>query len=135
MPFPIDIIYINETENKLNTTFPELYKNRMLKMNGGDIETNKDEWQLFPFFDKSDKKRIKRTCNHIALETQQARKWANFPKEAIAIASNGFGDLLFLHPVKESDNKLGENIYLWLHENGNIKKLADSINQLENNTL
>ena len=77
----------------------------MAQVNGGELTTEDDDWQLFPFFDKSDNKRISRTCNHIILETNQAKQWENFPVNGIAIGSNGCGDLLLLLPTKEDNRK------------------------------
>ena len=87
----------------------------------------------FRFFDKSDKKRISRTCNHIGLETKQAKEWDNFPKNAVAIASNGCGDFLVLLPTTENEKKLNEEIYFWFHETGQIEKVAENIDELNEN--
>ena len=100
MPFPIDMKYITETEKELGLVFPDKFKSKMTKENGGELIPDDDDWQLFPFFDKSDKKRISRTCNHIGLETKQAHEWDNFLNNGVAIASNGCGDLLVLLPTK-----------------------------------
>jgi hypothetical protein len=68
MPFPIDKKYIEETESELNVKFPTEFKNRMIKSNGGELLISREfEFELHPFFDKSDRKRISRTCNHIGL--------------------------------------------------------------------
>src|SRR5205809_7112776 len=104
MPFPIDIKYIIETELELGAVFPDNFKNKMEQENGGELITEEEEWQLYPFYDKSDQKRMSRTCNHIVLETKQSRSWNNFPGKGIAIASNGCGDKLILLPV-ENDLK------------------------------
>lgn len=131
MAFPIDIKYIIETEQELGLTFPEQFKNKMLKENGGELMTEDDDWQLFPFFDKSDKKRISRTCNHIILETKYIRtNWKNFPDNGIAIASNDSGDCLVLLPTTENEKKLSDEIFMWLHEIGKAEKVADNINKL-----
>lgn len=130
MPFPIDIKFIIETEKEIGVSFPEIFKSKMVKENGGELATENDDWQLFPFFDKSDKKRISRTCNHIVLETKQAREWDKFPGNGIAIATNGSGDFLILIPTKESITKLSEEIYIWFHETGEIEKVAENINEL-----
>ncbi|WP_294822151.1 SMI1/KNR4 family protein [uncultured Flavobacterium sp.] len=105
MPFPLDMQYIDEAEQELGTRFPASFRNRMAHENGGEVATDDDEWILFPFFDRTDKKRISRTCNHIVLETQKAREWQGFPVEAVAIASNGLGDMLVLLPA-EGDNTI-----------------------------
>lgn len=104
-----------------------------MQENGGEIVTDDDDWELFPFFDKSDPKRIGRTCNHIGLETKQAKEWRNFPTKGIAIASNGCGDFLLLLPSKQDRKMLGKEIYLWFHENGEIEKIAETIAELNDN--
>ncbi|WP_430426280.1 SMI1/KNR4 family protein [Maribacter litoralis] len=78
MPFPVDEKYIIGTESDLNVKFPTVFKNRMIKSNGGELVTDEFEFELYPFFDKSDRKRISRTCNHIGLETKNAREWNGF---------------------------------------------------------
>ncbi|WP_437921920.1 SMI1/KNR4 family protein [Sphingobacterium sp. LRF_L2] len=130
MPFPVDIKYILETEQELEFVFPESFKSKMIKENGGELMTGDGDWQLFPFFDKSDNKRMSRTCNHIVLETKQAREWDNFPDNGIAIASNGSGDNLVLLPFDNDNKKLKEEIYLWQHETGDIQQVARTIDEL-----
>ncbi|RZK39765.1 MAG: SMI1/KNR4 family protein [Pedobacter sp.] len=131
MPFPVELRYILQTESILQVEFPTLFKNKMQAENGGEIIAENEDWQLFPFFDKSDNKRISRTSNHIILETKEAKEWDNFPSNGIAVGSNGSGDLLVLLP---SDNgaKLKDQIYLWKHETGEIYEVAKSIEELQN---
>lgn len=133
MPFPVDNQFIEETEKELGIVFPPLFKAKMIRMNGGELLTTDDEsWILYPFFDKSSTKRIARTCNHIGLETKDAREWTNFPSKAIAIGSNGCGDQLILLPNQKSTT-LGETIYIWRHEDeeGCAVAVASNINNLE----
>jgi hypothetical protein len=130
MPFPLDVKYIAEAEQELGVIFPVHFKAKMIKENGGPLATKDDYWHLYPFFDKSDNKRISRTCNHIGLETGQARNWRNFPAEAIGIASNGSGDHLVLLPVSAHDKQLGDTIFAWYHETGDTRKVADQIDDL-----
>ena len=127
MAFPVDIKYIVETEEKLGVLFPKSYKNKMIEENGGMIYTKEDNWQLHPFFDKSEKKRISRTCNHIILETERVRNRHGFPLEAVVIGSNGSGDHIVLIPKTTESKQLGEEIYSWYHEVGALEKLVDSI--------
>jgi hypothetical protein len=61
MPFPIDIKYVNETERKLGVKFPPSFVVRMVKNNGGEVSAPPDAWQLYPFFDTSDRKRLANT--------------------------------------------------------------------------
>jgi len=131
MPFPVDLKYIVEFETDLGLSFPEKFKAKMTIENGGEIQTDEDEWTLFPFLDKSDNKRISRTCNHIGLETENAKEWDNFPADAVAIGENGFGDLLILLPDKSTPSKLTDNIFVWSHETGEIYELAENIDSIE----
>lgn len=126
MPFPVDEQYINETEANLKVKFPPKYRCKMMEENGGEIETEDFYFQLHPFFDKSNKKRISRTCNHIGLETNNAQAWTDFPENAIVIGSGGSGDLIFLE--HNGDGTLSENVYLWDH--GEIEEIAESILEL-----
>ncbi|MDR0196340.1 MAG: SMI1/KNR4 family protein [Myroides sp.] len=129
MPFPIELKYIEQTEEELGVLFPDQFKTKMMQENGGELTSKEDDWQVYPFFDRSDKKRINRTCN-IGLETKQASSWHNFPANAIAIASNGSGDYLILLPETGNEKQLSEVIYSWWHEEGIPQQIADSINDL-----
>ena len=134
MPFPIDEKYIAQTEQQLGLTFPTCYKAKMIEMNGGGVVADDDLWQLFPFFDQADKKRIKRTCNHIIYETKQAQQWQGFPADAIAIASNGSGDLLIfkkMDNVRISEQQLDDTVYRWSHETATLKVVAQQFDQLK----
>ncbi len=128
MPFPVDEKYILETESELKVTFPNEFKSRMIKINGGEITINRVGFDLHPFFDKSDRKRISRTCNHIGLETKNAREWNGFPENGIAIGFDGYGNLLILR--HDGNGILEDMIYFWNHETGEIEKIAESINRL-----
>jgi hypothetical protein len=127
MPFPVNEKYIIETESELNVKFPPVFKNRMIEENGGEIDSDNYFFQIHPFFDKSNKKRISRTCNHIGLETKNARGWDGFPENGIVIGNGGSGDLIFLQ--HNGNGILTDEIYLWDH--GEIEKIAESINELE----
>jgi len=129
MPFPIDEKYIKETESELKVKFPIEFINRMIKSNGGELSPEEFGFELYPFFDKSDRKRISRTCNHIGLETKNAREWDGFPENGIAIASDGFGNQIVL--IHNGDGILKNEIYFWDHETREIEKIADSINELD----
>lgn len=128
MPFPVDIKFIEETEKDLNVKFPDSFKQKMLHLNGGEIVTDEYEFELFPFFDKSDKKRISRTCNHIGLETKNAKEWTGFPENAIAIGSDGFGNLLVLK--HDGGGMLKDDVLFWNHEDGSLESIAQNINNL-----
>jgi hypothetical protein len=131
MPFPVDIQYIQMTEKEFDMFFPPIFKAKMMQLNGGELLTEDEEWNLYPFFDKSTNKKISRTCNHIGLETKAAREWSNFPSNAIAIGSNGSGDQLILMPESERSKNLSDTIYIWRHETGETEFVAANINAVE----
>jgi len=129
MPFPVEEKYIIQTETELEVKFPPQFRNRMIKVNGGELFKDTFEFELYPFFDKSSRKMISRTCNHIGLETKKAREWSNFPDNGIAIAADGLGNQLIL--THNGDGKLEEELYVWDHEIGQVKKIAETINEFK----
>ena len=129
MPFPIELKFIKESEEKLNVNFPRIFKEKMMKENGGELEGDDYFFMLNPFFDKSNKKRISRTCNDIIQETKSAKGFGDsFPSNGIAIGSDNSGNQLILLP--KTLNNLGEKIYFWNHETAETVKVADNINEL-----
>jgi len=127
MPFPITAAEIAKTETKTGFTFPLGMKSRLSKNNGGEIDVVGDSWQLIPFLDATDRKRLARTCNDIVRETAGMRKWRGFPTDAFVVAQNGSGDYLIIRPDCEGSTQLGEMIYLWDHETGEHEPVADSL--------
>ncbi len=124
MPFPVDAQYIKQTEEKLGVRFPLSYVAYMRRCNGGEIKVSDDYWQLYPILDTSGKKRLKRTCNDVVRETQQAKEWPRFPPNAVAIGSNCSGDLLaYIHT--DQFQKLDDMVYWWDHETGELHIVAD----------
>ena len=131
MPFPVDAKWITQTEEKLGVRFPASFVTAMSKMNGGFVRTRIDHFDLFPFLDASDRKRIQRTCGSIDRETATARKdWCGFPPNAVAIGANGGGDLLVLIPMPDHPDTLRHSVYWWDHEPGEIDQVADDFSDL-----
>ena len=129
MAFPLDIKLVHRTEAKLGRKLPPGYIAKMSRNNGGAVVTQDDDWELYPIFDDSDRKRLKRTCNDIVRETASAREWHTFPPGALAIGSNGGGDLLILLADLESD-RYGEAAHWWDHETGEVEIVADAFEEL-----
>jgi len=125
--FKLEEKFILQAETELEASLPESYKISMQQNNGGEIETSGDVWDQYPIFDKSDRKRISRTCNHIIAETKSCEDFGNFPPNALAIAGNGCGDQLIL--LKQSSN-YGNSIYIWSHETGEVDKVANKFSEL-----
>ncbi len=125
MPFPVDEQWVQEAELALGRRLPDAYRQRMMRENGGEIDAAGDTWQLYPIYDKSDRKRIKRTCNHLLLETKSALGWEGFPEKAVAIASNGSGDLLVFLPHEHNSHVFEPQVYLWNHETREAEPVAE----------
>src|SRR5262245_41114114 len=130
MPFPVEIKYVSEAEAKLGVKFPASFVTKMTKVNGGMVTTSGDSWELYPFRDSSDRKRLSRTCNDIVRETLQARQWPAFPQEAVAIGANGGGDQLVLLPQRDGPHALSHEVFWWDHETGEINHVADDFGDL-----
>lgn len=131
MPFPVDARWITQTEEKLGVRFPASFVTSMSQVNGGSVQTGIDQFILFPFLDASDRKRIQRTCGSIDRETTAARKgWCGFPPDAVAIGTNGGGDLLVLLPMPDHPDTLQHSIYWWDHETGEVLLVAADFNDL-----
>ena len=125
MPFPLDERWIRLAEDSLARRLPDAYRERMMRDNGGELAADGDVWWLYPICDRSDRKRIKRTCNHILLETQAVRSWAGFPGDGLAIASNGSGDQLVLLPSKQNSEAFAPLVYFWSHETRDLEAIAE----------
>jgi hypothetical protein len=130
MPFPVDSEWITETETKLGVRFPASFVVAMSKMNGGAVDVGTDVFWLHPFMDKSDKKRIQRTCNSICRETASLRELEYFQNELVAIGHNGGGDALVLKPMDDDPTTLEHAVYRWDHETSELHHAADDFNEL-----
>lgn len=128
MPFPVENVYIIETEQSLGVKFSSSYREAMSADNGGEVATDDDDWQLFPFRDKSDQKKLARTSNDIIRENQSVQTTPGFPSNALAIAANGMGDYLVF--LKNGVGMLSAAVFLWNHETGEMEKIADDFADL-----
>jgi len=99
----------------------------MIASNGGEVAAYDAVWNLHPILDKSDRKRLSRSCNDILRETRMMRDWPDWPANAVAIADNGTGDkLLFLR-----EGQLYQPaVYVWLHDSGDLIVVAQSFSEL-----
>lgn len=129
MPFPVDEKYIKIAETEFGVRFPESFRNKMMKLNGGGIEIGSDYFELQPFYDTSDIKRIKRTCNSIVHETKNERKHYRLPSNLIVIGNNGGGDLLV---YKINNNGIIETTVYWFnHETEELELAANDFSELK----
>ena len=130
MSFPVEEEFIVRAERKLGVSFPDSFRKRMRSQNGGSVDVDSDSWDLYPFFDASNRKRVSRTCNDIIRETDVAKEWVLFPSDAVAIGSNGCGDQLVFLRSKDDPSRLGDAIYRWSHENGQLQRVATDFSEI-----
>lgn len=128
MPFNLSEGQLVLTEKELGSELPIEYREAMKLDNGGEASTEEDDWEFYPIKDTSDRKRLSRTCNHIISETESCKEFGNFTDNALAIAGNGLGDQMVF--IKESGQYLN-NVFLWLHETGELQELAATFNEIE----
>ena len=117
-------------ETELQSVFPGDYRACTLASNGGELSTADDDWQVFPVFDDSDRKRAARSANHIVRKTAAARQWRGFPTAGVAFAANGKGDLLVFLPHEDDPAVLAPAVYFWDHETGKSVYIAASLSKL-----
>lgn len=130
MPFDIQERFILEAEKLLKCTLPTDYRRLMQEDNGGTVELDGEFWELFPIADKLDRKRISRTCNNIISETSTHENIVTYPKGALALASDGAGNILMFKRNAQG-NGFVDNVYCWSHETGNTKEVAKTFGELE----
>lgn len=128
MPFDLAESYVIEVERQLGASLPVSYRTSMLIENGGELETEEDDWQQYPIADTSDRKHLSRTANHILKETEACLDWPGFPANALAIAGNGCGDQLVF--LKEG-NTFQSTVYRWSHETHDLQKVADDFSEIK----
>lgn len=122
MAFPVDEKFIEQAELELGVRFPASFRNKMMQMNGGSIEILGDVYDLHPFYDTSDKKRLKRSCNCIVRETQTARQHYGLPVDLILIARSGGGDSLCFQILESGE--LDQHVYLQRHDADELLQVA-----------
>jgi hypothetical protein len=127
MPFPVDEKNIQETEAALRIKFPEAFREKMLRQNGGEITIQDTNWRIFPIADTSTSERAKATENDIIRATKSAKKIYTFPNDGIAFAVNDAGDhLVFVKEYYHSD-KLKNGVFYWNRSIGYVKRLAEDV--------
>ena len=127
MPLDLAERFIGAAEEKLGAPLPHSYRQAMMASNGGEVTAYDGVWSLYPILDTSDRKRLSRSCNDILRETRVMCDWPGWPENAVAIADNGTGDkLLFLR-----EGRLYQPaVYVWLHDTGDLIKVAQSFSEL-----
>lgn len=112
MAFPVAEHLIEVAERELGTRLLPEHRARLATDNGGEVVCEGEDWLLRPVWDDTDRRTAARTTNHIVHETREAREWGTFPRDAIAIASNGSGDLIVVRAgsarMERWDHETGE---------------------------
>ncbi|NEV64560.1 SMI1/KNR4 family protein [Thiorhodococcus minor] len=129
MAFPVEEKYIEKAEGELGAKFPDSFRQKMMRLNGGGVEVGEDYFEIHPFYDTSDKKRIKRTCNSIVHETQMARNHYRLPENLIVIGNNGGGDVL-VYKV-DGNGFIEPTVYWFDHETEELVFAANEFSELK----
>lgn len=106
-------------EEKLGAVFPEQYKELFKLVNNGEI----GDWIFYPIRDHRDPKK---TWDDVVRQNTEVRE-DNMSKELITIGDDGSGDKLCL---KVNDGIMGNEIYLWYHEDGELEEYASNLREL-----
>lgn len=131
MAFDIPEEEVAVTEAQLGRKLPPIYSSIMVVNNGGTAFDDEDQWDIYPIKDTSDRKRQSRSCNHVLAETKSAQEWTGFPKDALAIGGNGFGDIMLLLPSQSDPSVFDDQVFAFWHETGEVKPLADNLSAFE----
>lgn len=129
MPFPVEEKFIELAETELGAKFPESFRKKMMRHNGGCVEVSMDYYHLHPFYDTSDKKRIKRTCNSIVHETKTYRDQYGLPENLVILADNGGGDLL-VYKIEEN-GKVDPRVYWRNRDTEELVIVANDFSELK----
>lgn len=131
MAFDISEEQVAATESQIGRKLPPVYRRIMIANNGGTAFDEEDQWDIHPIKDTSDRKRLSRTCNHVLAETKSAQEWSGFPKDALAIGGNGFGDVMLVLPSQSDPSVFDDQIFAYWHETSEVKPLAADLSAFE----
>ena len=127
MPFDLSEEQLEATESETGATFPDAYRQRMLRSNGGEVAAKSDYWNLIPLRDTSDRKRLSHTANHVLVETKSFSEFLTWHENAYAIAENGTGDALVM--FRDGD-RFEPQVFYWCHEDGALELVAEDFSSL-----
>ena len=129
MPFDLSEEQLLATEVVIGARFPESYRQRMMRSNGGEVAAASDYWKLIPLRDTTDRRRLSRTANHVLVETKSFSEFPTWHDNAFAIAENGTGDALVM--IREG-NQIKPQVLYWSHEDGTLQSIAEDFSSLVN---
>lgn len=105
-----------QAEKRLRRRLPDFLRQRLLAEGGGSILVDGEPWALHRVPGVAGARPS--LAGHIPVrdivtETIEARRWRSFPRAAVAVASNGFGDHVIL--------RAGVDVLeIWEHETGSV---------------
>ena len=120
LAFPTTEAHVAAAERDLGVKLPAEYRMRLMARNGDELSTAGDDWRVFPVLDATNPRTAARSTGHIVEETRKARAVEGFPRDAVAIASNGAGDYQVFLPEGRSGT-LNPQVQVWSHETRKCK--------------
>ena len=115
MSAPATTTMIDAAEVTLGVTFPDSFRELLLRHNGGVVSLLGLEWDMTPVHNSSDSNGAVRTQFDIVQATAEARTWPGFPKHGVSIGCDGFGNHLVLLRGHGESHKLGSALHVWWH--------------------
>lgn len=109
---------IKAAEDKLGSIIPQQYKELFKLVNNAEI----GEWILYPI---KDHRNPKKTWDDIVRQNNEVRD-EDMSRDLIAIGDDGSGNKLCL---KVNDGIMGDEIYLWSHEDGELEEYASNLKE------
>ncbi len=124
MPLPASIRCAKAAAKLLGVKFPPDYVLRITRENGGTFSAGGEVWELYPVFDDSDRRRLKRTCDHVVRQTLLAREDKGFPPRGVVIGHHGTGERLIF--LAEDDGFISDEISWWDSRSGELEQRAET---------
>lgn len=127
MAFDLSEDQLESTEADVGAVFPQSYRQRMMRSNGGEVFANADYWTLIPIRNKSERKRLSRTASHVLAETKSFSEWSIWHDNAYVIAENETGDTLV---IIRKGQRFEPQVFNWRYENGDLELIAEDVTEL-----
>lgn len=115
MAYPAPPERVDEEQTRVGRKFPPGLCERLLRLNGGDLYLDDEEWTLYPVWDPTTKRTAGRSAGHIERATNSLYDGLGevLPPGLVAVADNGEGDYLFLDPASRP--------VIWRHGSGEFE--------------
>jgi len=126
MPDQADKSFVENAENELDVKFPDSYRTKMLRVNGGHVYLPNQCFELHPLYNSKD---IKRTCVNVVYATKKAHEQYSVPSNLIVLGNDGNSNLL-VYKI-DGNGELDPAVYLFDHETRDVTFITGDFQELE----